>query len=136
MKFNPEKEIREKGLKLTPSRLAILKTFSNKCHPLSAEDIKEENKAFKIDLVTIYRTLRAFEKAGLIKQVNLQKDAVYYELNSHHHHIVCKNCGLIEEFENCNIEQIIQKISLKHPSFSTISDHSLELFGICKACTK
>jgi len=55
---------------------------------------------------------------------------------SHHHHIVCEQCGALEDIENCN-QVSLQKEILKHSkSFKVINSHSLEFFGICKNCGK
>ena len=88
-----------------------------------------------MDLVTVYRTLASFEKAGIVKRVDLRADAVLYELNDeHHHHIVCTNCGTVEDFELCDMEALTKKIAQKSKHFKTIQEHTLELFGICTQC--
>ncbi len=135
MKYNLEKEIRIKGLKATPARLAILKVLFKIKHPLMLQDMHKNLK--NIDLVTLYRTLGSFEKNGLIRRVDLHKDAIYYELNiEHHHHIVCIKCGLVEDFKLCNINHLTKKIITKSLNFKKINEHSFELFGICNACVK
>jgi Fur family transcriptional regulator, ferric uptake regulator len=132
---NIKKQLKISGLKITSARLAVIGVFSNKCHPLSAENIYEKLKKSKIDLVTIYRTLISFERAGILRKVELHKDAQFYEINEdHHHHIICNSCGLIEELDGCNIERLISKISSKSSNFNIIKDHSLEFFGLCKKC--
>jgi Fe2+ or Zn2+ uptake regulation protein len=131
---NIKKQLKVSGLKITPARLAIIGAFSNRCHPLSAENIYEKLKKSN-DLVTIYRTLISFEKAGILRKVDLHKDAQFYEINeNHHHHIICNKCGLVEELNECNIEMFISKISSKSENFKIIKSHSLEFFGLCKKC--
>ena len=132
-----KKQLKISGLKITPARLAVIGTFSNKCLPLGAENIYEKLKKNEIDLATVYRTLISFEKAGILRRVDLHKNAQFYELNEdHHHHIICNNCGLVEELGGCNIEKFISKISSKSENFKVIKDHSLEFFGLCKNCEK
>ena len=64
------------------------------------EDLHKKLKKYKIDLVTLYRTLASFEKNKLVKRVDLHKDAIYYELNlEHHHHIVCVECGKVDDLQ-------------------------------------
>ena len=130
-----KKQLKISGLKITTARLAILKVFSDKCHPLSVENIYKKIKKSNIDLVTVYRTLISFEKTGILRKVDLHKDAQFYEMNEdHHHHIICNNCGLVEELSGCNIEKFISEISSKSNNFKIIKDHSLEFFGLCKKC--
>lgn len=125
-----------KKLRMTPARKAITELFSKGCAPMSAEGIKKI-LGKKFDQVTIYRTLHSFEREGLLRRVDLRKDAVYYELaDHHHHHIVCTDCGATEHFSECAIGPISQKIVEQSKKFSTIVDHSFELFGRCRKCAK
>ncbi len=136
--------LKEKGYKVTPARLAILEIFSKSKVPLSAEmAYKKLGKSKNINEVTVYRTLGAFEGSGILKRIDLRKDSVYFELaDDHHHHIVCTNCNVVEDFENREIEKAIEKmwrrIVDKSPRFSSkfklIKEHSLELFGLCRKC--
>ncbi len=130
--------LKQHGLKATAPRGAILGVLAAKHEPLSAQDIyKKLPKKTEIDLVTVYRTLASFEKAGIVKRVDLRSDAVLYELNDeHHHHIVCTSCGTVEDFDLCDIGEMAKKIAGHAKRFKTIGDHSLELFGICNACVK
>jgi len=125
------------GMKATEQRLTILSMFYSQEAPLSAEHIFTQVGGKGLDLATIYRTLTAFEKAGLIRRVDLRREAVHYERTDshHHHHIVCEGCGKTEDFEICDVPQIAEK-ALKKSSFARVSTHSLELFGVCKKCAK
>lgn len=122
-------------LKNTNSRLAVLETLSKIKHPETAQEIHKQLK--KIDLVTLYRTLTSFEKSQLVKRIDLHKDSVYYELNTdHHHHIICTDCGKLEDFELCDMNSLTKKIVAKALNFKSVSEHSLELFGVCNTCVK
>ena len=115
--------------------MAILKIFSDGCYPLNAEDIYKKLKKNKIDIVTIYRTLTSLEESTILRKVDLHKDSQFYEINKyHHHHVICKNCGFIEELDECSIEKYISKISSNLSNFNVIKDHSLEFFSLCKKC--
>ena len=86
--------LKDKGFKCTPARVSILKIFTKNHIPLNAEtvlrEIKKQRSIKNINEATVYRTLSAFEKSGILKIVDLRKDSVYFELNNdHHHHIVC-----------------------------------------------
>ncbi len=88
-------------------------------------------------MATIYRNLLSFEKSGLVKRVDINKKAAHFELSSaHHHHIVCTDCGEIEDFENDTLEYLIEKTVHLSSHFKHIQKHSLELFGVCKTCEK
>ena len=125
------------GFKVTPTRLVVLGLFSDNCKPINAEYIFEKLKRKDINLVTIYRTLASFEKAGILHRVDLHKDSVYYELaEHHHHHIICTDCGMVESFEECGVKKLSNNVLKKSSKFKSISQHSLEFFGLCKSCAK
>ena len=126
--------LKEKGLKNTPIREVILNVFSVDCKPINAEYIFDKLKSKKINLVTIYRTLASLEGAGILRRVDMHKGSAFYELGlDHHHHLVCTDCGTVEEFKACDVENTAKNI-LKHSTFKSVGTHSLELFGVCKKC--
>lgn len=135
MKINYKNVLSNKKLKCTVPRQLILEILSKSKLPIRAEDIFNKVKN-SVDEVTVYRTLSRFENVGIVRQVNLRKGSVYFELNDdHHHHLVCVKCGVIEDFkENNEIEKILGRIVEKSSQFKIINEHSLELFGVCKAC--
>jgi Fur family transcriptional regulator, ferric uptake regulator len=123
-------------IKMTKARKRIMELFKDDCKPLNAEAISQKlNK--EMDRVTVYRTLTLFVQAGLLNQVDLRKDSVYYELTSHHHHhIICTDCGVVEGFESCKAEDISEHALKSSHKFKIIRSHSLELFGLCNTCAK
>lgn len=133
-----KKVLKDAGLKCTAPRLAVLTLFSSGEHYTNAQEMHERlDKKNDFDLVTIYRTLASFEKAGLVKRVDVRKDAVYYERNTgHHHHMICTKCEKVVEFNVEGDEELIKKALKQVKGFSSISHHSFDLFGLCKACTK
>lgn len=130
--------LKKHDLKATAPRTALLSLLADKHAPMSAQDLHAKlPKTAPIDLVTVYRALESFQKAGIVKRVDLRTDSVLYELNDeHHHHIVCTECGLVEDFEMCDIELSVEKIARKSSGFASVRDHSLELFGVCNTCVK
>jgi Fur family ferric uptake transcriptional regulator len=130
--------LQEHGYRLTPGRISLLIFLKKSMKPLSAGDIQKQ-LGHKMDKVTLYRALEDFAKSKIVAKINLQDTATYYEFiheDHHHHHIVCEKCGKIEDIENCN-QANLQKEVIKHSkSFTTINSHSLEFFGVCKACSK
>lgn len=134
-----EQLIREKGLRATPARIAILEVFARRKEPLNAKKVLAElwmNKSCAdIDEVTVFRNLEALKKVELLRIVDLRRDSAYFELEkNHHHHVVCTNCERIEEFENEKIEKIISDIVKKTSKFINVKEHSMEFFGLCRNC--
>ena len=132
------RNVLEQGqLKATPGRLALLDIFSHAKKPLSAKDLLGMFKKSEIDKVTIYRTIESLVELGIIKQIRLKDRQAYYELSArgHHHHVVCGNCGRVKDMSGCGLDFVNKKF-LKASGFASISEHSLEFFGICAACAK
>ena len=100
--------LNEKGLKNTPIREAILNVFSTDCKPINAEYIFDKLKYKKINLVTIYRTLASLEEASILRRVDMHKGSAFYELGfDHHHHLVCTDCGTVEESRRAILKRLL-----------------------------
>ena len=96
-------ELKTIGLKATAPRLKILDLFqSSKIRHLSAEDVYRMLIAEDLDigLATVYRVLTQFEHAGLLQRHHFESGKAVFELNEgeHHDHLVCLQCGRVEEF--------------------------------------
>ncbi len=127
-------ELKSMGLKATLPRLKILEIFQNgKQRHMSAEDVYRELLAEnqEIGLATVYRVLTQFEQAGLLKRSNFESGKAVFELEQgqHHDHLVCLQCGRVEEFYDAEIEKRQQAIA-KERGFS-LQDHALSLYGNC-----
>lgn len=127
-------DLKTAGLKVTMPRLKILSLFEQGASQhLSADDIYSALVAegFDIGLATVYRVLTQFEQAGLLSRHHFENDKSVYELKEarHHDHIVCLQCGKVEEFHDAEIEQRQVDIAKRH-GFS-IREHSLCLYGDC-----
>ncbi len=134
MKKESGSRLREAGLKATPARILIFELLCRNNMPVDAESIRRLARE-DVDMVTIYRTLASFEKAGIAKKVDIRKDSVHYELASHHHHhIVCRECGEIEDFEACNADTLSRSVLSRSSKFKAVLEHSFELFGVCNSC--
>jgi Fur family transcriptional regulator, ferric uptake regulator len=127
-------ELKASGLKVTLPRLKILDIFQNSAiRHLSAEDIYKVLLAENVDvgLATVYRVLTQFEHAGLLKRNHFETGKAVFELNEgvHHDHLVCLDCGLVEEFVDEEIEKRQQRIA-RERGFE-IAEHALALYGHC-----
>lgn len=127
-------DLKSIGLKATLPRLKILDLFehSEKRH-LTAEDVYRLLIAEQMDvgLATVYRVLTQFEQAGLLIRHHFDSDKAVYELNQggHHDHLVCLQCGRVEEFFDEEIERRQKKVAAQR-GFA-IHDHSLHLYADC-----
>ena len=126
--------LKKTDLKATSTRVAILSVLEQSSRPMCAEELLKELPS--MDKVTLYRSLRTFKEKTIIDQVDLRKPSTYYEFSrSHHHHIVCTTCNLIEDFTDCGVEGIISSLLERSSSFDSVNEHALELFGVCSKCS-
>ncbi|HVC12866.1 MAG TPA: ferric iron uptake transcriptional regulator [Burkholderiales bacterium] len=122
------------GLKATLPRRKILELFENsKVRHLSAEDVYKTLIAEGIDigLATVYRVLTQFEQAGLLSRQHFETGKAVFELNQggHHDHLVCLQCGRVEEFYDPEIEKRQSEIA-RQRGFE-LRGHSLALYADC-----
>ncbi|MDR0777691.1 MAG: ferric iron uptake transcriptional regulator [Azonexus sp.] len=122
------------GLKATFPRLKILELFEkNAMRHLTAEDVYRMLIAEHRDigLATVYRVLTQFEQAGLLERHYFESGKAVFEINrgEHHDHLVCINCGRVEEFHDPEIERRQHAIACER-GFA-IQDHALYLYAQC-----
>lgn len=126
--------LRRERLRVTSPRRAMLKLLVAERRPLSAEEIHQQIGPGNADLVTVYRSLEAFEKAGIVQRILLENGKGLFELveeNHHYHHIICRKCHRAEKLDFCEAEKLMQLAS--NLGYSQVS-HVLELYGICSDC--
>ena len=102
-------ELKNTGLKATLPRLKILEIFQTGAQRhMSAEDVFRVLLQDRSDvgLATVYRVLAQFEQAGILSRNHFESGKSVYELNEgqHHDHLVCLDCGRVEEFYDADIE--------------------------------
>lgn len=127
-------ELKSSGLKATLPRIKILEVFqSGERRHMTAEDVF---KALLVDgadvgLATVYRVLMQFEQAGLLTRSNFESGKAVFELNEgeHHDHLVCLDCGHVEEFFDAEIEKRQRAVTVDR-GFE-LQEHSLSLYARC-----
>ncbi len=127
-------DLKSIGLKATFPRLKILELFENTTvRHLTADDVHRMllSEEMDIGLATVYRALTQFEQAGLLERHHFESGKAVFELKAsqHHDHLVCINCGRVEEFYDEEIERRQKKIA-KERGF-VIQEHALYLYAEC-----
>lgn len=127
-------DLKNIGLKATQPRLRILSVFERSpTRHLSAEDVYRALLAEDIDvgLATVYRVLTQFEQAGVLIRHHFEAERSVFELNEggHHDHLVCMQCGKVEEFFDAAIEQRQHEIAAERGF--RLHEHSLCLYADC-----
>lgn len=127
-------ELKSSGLKATLPRIRILEIFQKtEQRHMAAEDVYKALllEGSDIGLATVYRVLMQFEQAGLLKRNHFESGKSVFELNegSHHDHLVCIDCGWVEEFYDAEIEQR-QRAVARARGFE-LQEHALSLYATC-----
>ena len=137
--MNHSDELKSSGLKATLPRIKILEVFqrSQRRH-MTAEDVYKMLlvEGADVGLATVYRVLMQFEQAGILSRNHFEAGKAVFELNEgkHHDHLVCLDCGRVEEFFDPEIEK--RQNAVAHSRGFELQDHALALYAVCtkKAC--
>lgn len=132
--MTPPHDLKSSGLKITAPRVKILELFQkSSSRHLSAEDVYKLLLTENIDigLATVYRVLTQFEQAGLLQRHHFESGKAVFELNEgeHHDHLVCVQCGRVEEFFDAEIERRQNRVA-EARGFK-VKEHALYLYAEC-----
>ena len=137
MKESIIKKLRERGLKLTPQRLAIIDALieNTLLHPGASLIYREARKKAKsLSLSTVYATLEELSREGIIKMLEFDKMENRYEGNiAAHINLICKGCSRIMDYQvpiSIDPKEVIKKARFR------IVDTRLEYYGYCQECRK
>jgi Fur family ferric uptake transcriptional regulator len=121
------------GMTVTRGRQEIFNLLKVADRPMTMNELLSQSPA--LDRATVYRTVRLFEKLGIVKNVyfgQINRFELSDNFVDHHHHIACKNCGRIEKLHSQSLEKQLVKLATK-VDFSHTS-HQVEILGLCKNC--
>lgn len=125
------------GLRSTAQRRLVTEVFFETEAHLSIDELLAlvRKRDSKVGYATVYRTLKMLAASGLANARQFGDGMTRYEVahaGHHHDHLICLQCGHIEEFEDDRIEHLQDNIARRH-GFQ-LKSHKHELYGICKAC--
>ena len=132
-----DQELRDVGLKATLPRLKVLEIMrASPSRHLSAEEVYRlllEQDA-DVGLATVYRVLSQLEAAGLLSRNVFDSGKAVFEINEgeHHDHLICLQCGRVDEFRNEMIETLQHQVASANGY--ALADHRLSLYGFCSRC--
>ncbi len=132
-----DQELRDVGLKATLPRLKVLEIMrASPSRHLSAEEVYRlllETDA-DVGLATVYRVLSQLETAGLLSRNVFDSGKAVFEINEgeHHDHLICLQCGRVDEFRHEMIETLQRQVAAANGY--VLADHRLSLYGFCSRC--
>ena len=124
------------GVRSTRQRTAVMTALDELDEFRSTQEIHDylRQRGDAVGLTTVYRTLTALAEADEVDVIVREDgESVYRRCSAtHHHHLVCRQCGRTVEVEGPAVERWADAVALEH-GFTDVS-HTLELFGLCASC--
>lgn len=129
-------ELRQVDLRATPARVAVMSFLEKTSQPVDVTSVIDYLNAngIKTDPATVFRMMNTLTQKGITTPIQFQEGKTRYELSDKddHHHLICDNCGKIEDISDIVIPTLEKEIRSKR-NFKVLR-HSLEFFGLCPAC--
>ncbi len=129
--------LKNRGLRLTTQRKAVIDCLVSSGRPLSAEGIfmDVQKKGLGINLATVYRTLDTLSETGLVERVGVDLHKAFYTIcrgKQHQHHFFCLGCGGSYDLPYCPIKE--KPMDDLIPEAFTVTAHRYEVYGYCSKC--
>ncbi|MDO8753838.1 MAG: Fur family transcriptional regulator [Anaerolineales bacterium] len=128
-------DLRARGYRMTPQRMAILHVLHHSGEHLSPAEVYEQahKELTGLTETTVYRTLEFLAENGLARPTHIGNGHLVYEIARHEHdHLICRNCGKAIEVEHSSLKNMYQK--LESTSGYKLTDSHVTFFGLCSDC--
>ncbi len=130
-----------RGYRITAPRRAVLDAFVTSHEPRTVAQLHRSLGGERVNLVSVYRTVKLLCDVGLVRATDAAQGQRRYELaepfTAHHHHLICRRCGQIEDLEGCLLEpDVLARLGrrVRQSHRFRVTDHELRFFGICRRC--
>ncbi len=130
-----EKQLRNKGYKLTEQRSILIDILNKSETPCTAQEVYEAaRQKCNINFSTVYRNLELLSKLKIITSLNIKQGVTHFEIMGagHHHHAICKGCGEVQVIEICPCHSLDSRM-LEQLGF-TPTELKFEIYGYCSKC--
>ena len=123
----------DRGCRITQPRRDIAATITRRRDAFSAEEVAAELNG--VGRATVYRSLRLLVDAGALCKTTMPDGSPRYSLDNarHHHHLVCVDCGRIDEFRHPSVERMLRAMSADIEG--ELVGHRLEIYRRCGVCS-
>ena len=129
-------QLNQAGYRITQPRRAVIRALLEDEGYSSPSEVHVRARLHcpSVGLVTVYRTLDLLAQMGFARRVHTEDGCRGYASanHGHRHHLICRQCGAVVEFEGCDLSPFLTRVS-QETGF-VIEDHLLELGGTCSAC--
>ena len=121
-----------RGHRMTGSRRRVLEGLMAAPAHFTVDDVLR--LAVGVGRATVFRTMRLLLDLNVVCRVLMEDGSLHYRLSTrgHHHHLVCRSCGRVEDFSNCDVSSLVRDLS-RNTEYQ-IEGHWLEVYGRCASC--
>ena len=133
-----KKALQDRGLRATRTRLIVLEVLARSTEHLKVAEVHRRARQIdgRVGLASVYRTMELLSRLQLVKHVHVDHRHRHYARISerHGHHLVCNGCGLVVEFNDCQLERLTRALA-RRTKFR-IEGHCMDFFGQCRDCSR
>jgi Fur family ferric uptake transcriptional regulator len=121
-----------RGHRMTSSRRRVLEALVRAPAHFTVEDLF--GLAPRVGRATVFRTMKLLQDLNVVCRVRMEDGSLHYRLSTrgHHHHLVCRTCGRVEDFSTCDVASLVDDLS-RNTAYE-IEGHWLEVYGRCASC--
>ena len=121
-----------RGHRITASRRRVLMALLAAPTHFTVDDVLQE--APEVGRATVFRTMKLLQDLNVVCRVLMEDGSLHYRLSAsgHHHHLVCRSCGRVADFSNCDVSSLVEQ--LVQSTDYQIDGHWLEVYGRCRSC--
>jgi Fe2+ or Zn2+ uptake regulation protein len=131
----------ERGVRLTRPRRAVVDALAKCQGPVSVAEIHARLGDRRVDLGSVYRTVALLCRLDVVRPTDTSTTTQRFELTErftgHHHHLVCRRCGDIQDIDGCVLQdQALARLArrIRQVARFQVTEHDIRLYGICARC--
>ena len=121
-----------RGHRLTGSRRRVLEALTAAPAHFTVDDVLRLSGG--VGRATVFRTMKLLQDLNVVCRVLMEDGSLHYRLSTrgHHHHLVCRSCGRVEDFSVCDVSELVGQLA--RSTEYEIEGHWLEVYGRCGSC--
>lgn len=121
-----------RGHRITASRRRVLEALVAAPAHFTVDDVLR--LAPNVGRATVFRTMKLLQDLNVVCRVLMEDGSLHYRLSTrgHHHHLVCRSCGRVEDFATCDVSSLVEELA-RNTEYQ-IEGHWLEVYGRCASC--
>jgi Fur family ferric uptake transcriptional regulator len=121
-----------RGHRVTASRRRVLEALMGAPAHFTVDDVLHSARG--VGRATVFRTMKLLQDLNIVCRVRMEDGSMHYRLSArgHHHHLVCRDCGRVEDFATCDVSALVRQLTSS--TEYEIEGHWLEVYGRCASC--